>query len=629
VNLRPLLRSREFWLTLLAAAVISVITRPVFSLTPTFGVEASWRAALHMAANQDLNFGSDIIFAYGPLGWLSLPGYWFENTGALAVAYSFAEPFVFAALLIEVLRRRFGWAAALALGFAVISMSLDPIYQPRLPLIALIASAVIVARPHGGPGSVLPDRALALALAGGVVSGFALLGRVNAGVMAALIVLAALLFIDGRRRNLPLFVVATCVTVLAGWLLTGQSIGDLPRYAWYMFQIGSGYAEAMQVEVTGLGWEYIAAFVLAAASLGSVWLTAPDKRARAGLVAVWIVAMFFAFKQGFVRHDAHSLFFFETVILFALVLPWKVSERVPVLAAAAAAIVVFVIAANRPIGDVVGPAGRTSEAMQALHTLVDGDLRSKHRRDGQAFVLAQLAVPPDYINQLRENTATAWPNEQSIVWAAGGKLRPLTTLQTYQAYTPGLDKLNTELLEDDGRSPERLIFLRYDQFDRRATAFEAPRALRALFCNYELQSRSFQLQMWTRTGDRCMTPPRPAGTVQAAWGERVPIPAPSTPDSFVYVEIDGAQVKGLEKLRAIAFKSFIRVAVLDGNRRKRVIPAVAAEGAVVRTGRGIELRRPFQLSAGANEMTLLKRGGSVPPGKPLTFRFFDQRVATR
>src|SRR5882672_3418958 len=178
-SMSRLIRSRDFWLIVLAAAVITVVARPVVSLTPGWGVEASWRAALNMAANQDLHFGSDIVFAYGPAGWLLLPVYWFENTGALAVAYSFAELFVLSALLIAVLRHRFGWIAALVFGFAVVSMTLDPVYQPRLPLIALIAAVVVVARPQRLPDSdEFMDRALLLALAGGALSGFALLGRV-------------------------------------------------------------------------------------------------------------------------------------------------------------------------------------------------------------------------------------------------------------------------------------------------------------------------------------------------------------------------------------------------------------------------------------------------------------------
>jgi hypothetical protein len=625
-----LLRSRDLWLVLLAAAVISIVTRPVFSLTPTFGVESSWRAALHMAANQDLNFGSDILFAYGPAGWLLLPAYWFENTGALAVAYSFVESFVFAALLVAVLRRRFGWWAALVLTFAVTSMTLDPVYQPRLPLIALLASVVVVARPAWSEAEgYLPDRALLLALAGGALSGFGMLGRVNAGVMAAATVFAALVFIDGRRRNIPVFVASTLGALVLGWLALGQSLTELPHYAWYTAQIGLGYAAAMQIEIGGIGWEYAAALVLAVATLAGIWLSTPDRRARWGLGAVWLAAGYFVFKQGFVRHDAHSLFYFQTLVVFGLVLPWKVSARVPVLVSAAVAVAVFVVAANRPVTDIVGPAGRSKDAVEALHTLVDGDLRTEHRRDGQKFVLEQLSVPQDYVNQLRTHTATAWPSEQSIIWAAGGRLRPITTLQTYQAYTPGLDKLNAELLTDPRRAPQRIVFLRYDQFDRRATAFEAPRALRALLCNYKFQSRSFQLQMWVRTPNGCKTPPRPAGTVHAAWGQTVPIPTPSTPNSFVYVEIDGVEVSGLEKLRTLAFKSFIRIAVLDGHRRKRLIPAVAAEGPVVRAGAGIELARPFQLTAGATQITVKKRGGSVPGGKPLTFRFFDQLVTRR
>lgn len=617
-----LLRSRDFWLVALAAAVIVVVTRPVFTLTPVFGVEASWRAALYMAVDQHLHFGSDVVFPYGPAGWLLVPTYWYENTGALAVAYSFLEAFAFAALILAVFRARFGWLWALALGFAVVSMTVDPVYEPRLPLIALIGAVVVVSRPT-------PDRALLLAVAGGVISGFATLGRVNSGVMAVLLVAAALLFIDDRRRNLPVFAVTALGTFAGGWIVLGQSLSDLPEYFWLMLQIGSGFADAMQTEITGRGWEYVAAALLTAACFGAIWLTAEDRRSRAGLCAVLVVTAYFAFKQGFVRHDAHSLFFFETLTVFAAVLPWQKTQWREALAGAVAALVLFAVAVDRPIDGVVGPVGRAKASAQALHTLLDGGLRTQHRRDGRRFILAQLGVPRDYVTDLRAHSAGAWPDEETIIWAAGGRYVPWSTFQPYQAYTPELDRRTADLLADARRAPARIVFRRAAHFDRRATAFEAPSALRALFCNYRRVSLSFQLQMWIHTENRCTTAARPVATVHAAWGQKVAIPAPSTPNSFVYAEIEGVQVRGLEKLRSLALKSYIRVAVLDGRRRKRIIPAVAAEGPVLSAGAGIELARPYQLSAGATEITLLKRGTTAPSGKPLTYRFFEQVVAKR
>ena len=41
--------------------------------TPGPGVDASWNAGLAMAVEQGLHFGRDVVFTYGPLGFLSTP----------------------------------------------------------------------------------------------------------------------------------------------------------------------------------------------------------------------------------------------------------------------------------------------------------------------------------------------------------------------------------------------------------------------------------------------------------------------------------------------------------------------------------------------------------------------------
>jgi hypothetical protein len=38
---------------------------------PFVGLDASWQAALYMAAERGLGFGTQIVFTYGPLGFLN------------------------------------------------------------------------------------------------------------------------------------------------------------------------------------------------------------------------------------------------------------------------------------------------------------------------------------------------------------------------------------------------------------------------------------------------------------------------------------------------------------------------------------------------------------------------------
>ncbi|HEV7400581.1 MAG TPA: hypothetical protein VGN84_09975 [Solirubrobacterales bacterium] len=68
--------------------VVALLTFPTFSLTPSPGLDPSWGAGLQMAAHDGLVFGREVVFTYGPLGFLSVPTLWYQDLGAAAVAYA-------------------------------------------------------------------------------------------------------------------------------------------------------------------------------------------------------------------------------------------------------------------------------------------------------------------------------------------------------------------------------------------------------------------------------------------------------------------------------------------------------------------------------------------------------------
>ena len=55
------------------ALVVALVTWPVLSLTPGVGLDPSWEVALQMATQRGFDWGTQVIFSYGPLGFLSVP----------------------------------------------------------------------------------------------------------------------------------------------------------------------------------------------------------------------------------------------------------------------------------------------------------------------------------------------------------------------------------------------------------------------------------------------------------------------------------------------------------------------------------------------------------------------------
>ena len=56
---------------LLAAA--AVFTLPAMVSVPETGIDPSWELGLHLARDQGLIVGKDIVFNYGPWGFLNVP----------------------------------------------------------------------------------------------------------------------------------------------------------------------------------------------------------------------------------------------------------------------------------------------------------------------------------------------------------------------------------------------------------------------------------------------------------------------------------------------------------------------------------------------------------------------------
>ena len=102
-------------------------------------------------------------------------------------------------------------------------------------------------------------------------------------------------------------------------------------------------------------------------------------------------------------------------------------------------------------------------------------------------------------------------------------------------------------------------------------------------------------------------------------GELARVPA-APRDSVVLAHIDGIEVRGLEKLRALAFRGVTRTAKLDGGRRFRLVAATADDGLIMRVSRRADFPGPFALDQATSALTIT-RGAGAQDNRTLTIRF--------
>lgn len=591
---------------------------------PTYGLDPSWSAALHMAAHSDLRWGSDLLFTYGPLGWLRDPTYWYEDSGRLALAWVAFTRFVTFAVLWALARRVFGWFGATVVMVPVAWLIDDP-----MQVLGAVGALWLAFELQRHPPT---SRHTVVAAALGALAAIELLGKFNVGALIGSATIAAVLFASpgSRAARLLLTIAASGLTVLvAGWLLSGQHLGDLPSFLRGGLEVAAGYSAAMGMVDPDYSWAVPATGVLWLAGVVSIWFAtdAQTSRARLALLAVWSLVSFFVFKAGTVRlAGEHWIFPFATLAPLALALPWRDQPLPRVGAGLMALLPVLIVVWNseQPLTAPIDAIEHQQVARKQLSGLYDADLRASFRAIGLADAPAAFALKPETIEAVRGRSVDVWPWEAGVAWGLELEWRPQPIFQSYAAYTPYLDERNRELLASD-RAPQRILMRANSSIDTRLASFDVPATARELLCRYRpVHQQGRQWLVIEHQASRCGKP-RLLSRKHVAWGTPIEVPQP-TAGRLVYMTLQGAEASGVERLRTMAFRAHERrISVGKRPRQHRFVAATAVNGLALAAGAGVDFPAGFALAANTESISI-DRDGRPPSGQPLEVAFFEIRV---
>jgi hypothetical protein len=603
--------------------------------TPGPGIDPSWNAGLAMAVDQGLHFGKEVVFTYGPLGFLNSRLVWFSGLSVLSFLYAAALYVGFCVGLVWALRRALPTVVATVVAFVAVAWLPMPLLEVGLLTAVFACFWLLEAERSGRELDVFVVVAATFAAPAALV-------KLSTGPLVAVILLIALVGARVGRRRIAVYVVLFVVEVLVLWLATGQSLGDIPAFVGHAIEISSGYSSAMLRSTDVAPWKVSAAVIAAIGSglalVGAAWIwggrdpgdergARPDRACRWAGVVIAALVYFEIYKEGVVRIDAGHL----TVLFANAAVVWVavgLSGRRRGLLLIAAAIVFAISLPVRPAG-----LETQFDPVSNLRFAVDQarDLFSPARRDtligfGHAAMESSYGLAPQGLAALRGHTVAVEPWEIGAAWAYGLDWRPLPVFQNYSAYTPALDRLNAEAVEDpDG--PERLLRHNTEvvqpefptaDLDDRFLGWDPPEQARAVLCNFAPVWEDERWQVLGRVPDRC-GPERALGSVSAAAGEAVQVPTPG-PGEVVFARIDGAGVSGLERVQTFLFHAASRHAVVNGATRYRLVPETAGDGLLLRAAPGVVEPGPFDPVPEAK--TLAIEGGA----DRITYDFYAFRV---
>jgi hypothetical protein len=598
----------------LTALALALMSWPVSSLHPGAGVDPSWASGLHMALAQGLDAGTDVVFSYGPLGFLHVPIYAFPWTTRISFAYVFAQQFLLCVLLLWVLRRNFGTlliAAPIALVIATLC------YQEPGPVI-VFAVAVCVLRGEFAP------RAVPWILAGtGALVAVQLLTKLNVGTTLLALCVIALLGLSDRQRRVAIawFTGGLAVTLIGCWVLTGQSLAGIPEYVSGSLQVISGYSEAMGYEDPGRAWELWAALALTVVGLAIVMPseTRGSPRTKRALVVAWLVLAFTAFKTGFVRHDdGHGNIYFATMLGGLAALPLTRLSRSGGAFVLLFATMLLLASSRADPARLISPIDRTQAFFDQAGTLADGSKLNAEIVNARGRLQRAYALDPRIYAALRGHPAHVEPNEMNVLWAYQLPWKPIPVFQSYTAFTADLDARNARAY-DSAAGPERVLRHATPAIDGRDPAWESPAAIRAMLCNFREVVTVAPWQVLERVPNRC-GPPRLLRETAGRIGAPVPLPPWLGPRTMVYMELDGVAVSGIERISTFAYRARDRTLTFAGSGPYRLVPGTAEDGLLVHVPPAIDFRAPFSLEQPDRPFVVGRGADSI--GDPIRVRFY-------
>jgi hypothetical protein len=621
---RPARRSLRQPPTWLLGLVVALLAWRVGMSPPGPGLDPSWNGGLAMALKDGLRFGRDVVFSYGPLGFLEGQDVWYGDLAVIAFFYAAALYVASCLGLVWALRRTLSVLPSALLAFVIVAAL--PLQRPIL--VAVLACMALLERGRSQRTTIV------FAAAGASFGAVQALVKLSTGPVVAVLFLLALIGARARRGQILGFVALLAAELPLLWLLSGQSLAAVPAFLENTAQIVSGYGGAMLSHVDVPAWKVTMATVAAAivtialvvASLGGRYR---DGRARWAAAALMAVAAFSVFKEGVVRVDAaHLTLYFSTACGLWIAIPWARAHWPRMLAGAVAigAVVVPVHPPGMPID--LNPIANVRFAADQLRNLASGSRRASLTEAGRIAMKSVYRLDRRTRAAIGAHTVAVEPWEVGVAWAYRLDWSPLPVFQDYSAYTTALDRLNAAAVASPNgparilRENEPLVYPEFPtrDLDNRFPGWDPPAEARAVLCHFAPLHTTERWQVLGRVANRCGQSHLIRSMI-AQPGETVAVPA-AAPNEVVFVRIQGAGVGGLEKVWGLLLHARVRQAIVNGTDAYRLLPGTATDGLMLRSGARLAESGPFSPIPQARTLELTGTSG------PLRLDFFGMPIAS-
>ena len=542
-------------------------------------IDIAWTQALHLAFQQHLQFGREVVFTYGPWGFISR-GY-LPSTHLVSLLVWIGLSLVFWVAGSRLAghfsgNRVFSWLWLIAFAaFASIPAGDD--FNSRVVAWSML---LLVTHFFVEESSFTPVQ-IALVISLGLLS----LTKFT-GFIAALVVILVMAVDDLSRRRFPWSLPVFGAGILCFWVAAGQGWSSFMPYLTNSWRLASGYTDAMMQYRVGEKSDELWFLLLAIANARLIGAVAWGRfRLRTGLVLIGLVAiLFLLFKGSYVRPDRHEICAANGLVLVALAglaLAWREKSRWLGFAEAAvlvACVIFGLLAFNRWF-----PHNRLPRQLAAtfgFHSL-SAPVHTGFTDALQKHFDADAATEREGLTLPRVSGGTdIYPWNATPLLAYGMNYHPRPIMQSYSAYTPELVELNAAFLRSSN-APENLFF-DVSPIDGRYPALDDSRSWLELLTRYDVRNISESNVTFLALARSATTREyhlEPVTNMPAQFGETVAVP--DAGDQPVWVEMDiKKSLNG--KIVSILYKPsvlLLKISLRNGSENVfRIIPGMARSG---------------------------------------------------
>jgi hypothetical protein len=493
-SLKALLVHNKNKFIALICALIGISTLQIAAVFVGPGLDASGLIAILWIGTHHLQIGTDIIYQYGPLGYLYLQTFGEPSLWIQALSYNlFIHFFFIFSTALLVIKLRVNWKDQILVFSLLLILSnvitsvvkIDPQETFSITIIIYLIAVGKIGNKYASP--ILSFLALLLAIESFVINDLVV-------VSVSIIMAYSLISIVKKEFRKPLIFTSSyifCLVIL--WIILGQHIDNFPAYFTNIFSSSSGYSYAMAIDGPAI---YLISGLVAICFLVILFIYSLIKKFHNLIIFMLlnVILLFVEFKHGFIRQDNHVIqfyfvygaFFISSYLIFKHDTPQasRDKKRFVLLTILIIGSILLVVSIDIVDSKLIVPKVSNLRSYGEVFPLTfDKSYEAIRMSNYIAYQKSFINLDEYTIQHIGNKTMDIVPWDHIIPFLYDFNWSPSPMPWPFEVYTPYIDSFNAQHFL--GKKAPQEILYSYKSIDGRYPLYDEPATFAAILENYQ------------------------------------------------------------------------------------------------------------------------------------------------